>query len=350
MEKLRKNKHNKKIARIIGNIKAGLVSKIFWGRSSWYRRIFHFTILLLTIVIFLTDVSNKLVSKKSSLIQAESVNNIDILLPGGTLTAVEVQDVSVGGIRVFNHVVEEGESLDGLAKKYKISKSTIRWANLKTIGPFSDNIIPGWELKIPSIDGVLYRVQPGDTIWKIANNTNGDAFIIAEMNDLVGPDYELPIGEDIMVPDGKLQNWDGLVTVTEDQLAGAFTDPLSNPKCAGYNFAGGINSYPGHNGVDLAKWDGCPIRSIAAGTVYYAGWEDISGYTVKVDHGGGVKSYYYHGDGEIWVKVGQHVEQGQDLMMMGCTGNCRGPHLHLTIKLNGQIVDPVKYVPIKYNY
>ncbi len=334
---------------LVDALKKRLVNRMFWGRGSLYRNSFQAIMFLLTVMIMLTGILNRFSVTTVSSIHANSEAYSDVFYSGGGAEAVDTSEPGNGGFGVGYHVVKDGDTLEALSAKYKISKNTIRWANLKMIGPFSEHLQVGWILKIPSIEGVLYKVKPEDSIFKIAQNTKGDVFVISEVNNIEPPEYKLPVGQEIFVPDGKLQNWGNDVTVTEASLEGAFEDPLSNPACNGYKFYGGVNSYPGHNGVDVGIAGGCPIRSIAAGTVIYSGWETRSGYTVKVDHGGGLTSYYYHGSGEIWVKKGQYVEQGTDLMMMGCTGNCFGTHLHITIKLKGNLIIPEKYIPFKYN-
>ena len=93
-------------------------------------------------------------------------------------------------------------------------------------------------------------------------------------------------------------------------------------------------------------WPGCPISAIASGKVVYAGWSQYGeGYNVRIDHGGGIVSHYYHGNGDIWVKTGDHVEQGQLIMFMGTTGNSTGVHLHLSLFKDNVAVDPAPYIP-----
>jgi murein DD-endopeptidase MepM/ murein hydrolase activator NlpD len=330
-----------------GLVKNTFVSNFFWGRSNFYRNAFHFGMLTTTIFVVSTGLINRIVQQENSIVLSADTYN-DILNPGIAISASDPLDPKAGLIRLKTHIVEETDTLDSIAKKYNLEKSTVRWANIKLLGPFSDNLELGWELKIPNSDGVLYTVKPTDTIFTIARDLKSDVFVISEINAIEQPDYLMTPGQQIFVPEGKLSSWDSDVNVTEEHLVGAFEDPLIDPACNGYQFYGGIESYPGHNGIDLGYPGGCPINAIAAGTVYYTGWEDVSGYTVKVDHGGGLKSYYYHGNGEIWVKNGEHVEQGQPLMMMGNSGNSRGTHLHLTIRLNNRIIDPEKYIKLKY--
>ncbi|MEO6729384.1 MAG: M23 family metallopeptidase [Candidatus Dojkabacteria bacterium] len=323
------------------------MSRLFWGRDSLYKTIVHSAMIGATAIVFVGGIVTRVESNNAPSVLGISTND-DVLSAGGNIQALESTDT---GNRVKSYTVKEGDTLENVAKKFNLKMETVRWANIKEIGPFTNNIQVGWELKIPYTDGVLYSVKAGDTVYKVAKELSSDVFAISEINNLKEPDYKLTVGEDIMIPDGRLsvQDLGNIVTVTEDNLVGAFIDPLSNPACNGYHYYGGINSYPGHNGVDVGIAGGCPEQAIAAGMVYFSGWEDISGYTVKIDHGGGVHSYYYHGDGEIWVKAGQYVEQGTDLQMMGCTGNCFGTHLHITIKLNGNTIAPEAYIPFKFN-
>ena len=301
-----------------------------------------------TAIVFVGGIITRVESNNAPSVLGISTND-DVLSSGYSVQALSSTD---GANRVTNYTVKKGDTIDSIASKFSLKTETIRWANLKEIGPFTNNIQEGWELKIPYTDGVLYHVKSGDTVYSVAKEMSSDVFAISEINNLKEPDYKLTTGDDIMIPDGRLnvQDIGKVVTVTEDNLVGAFIDPLSDPACTGYHYYGGINSYPGHNGVDVGIPEGCPEQAIAAGMVYYAGWEDYgSGYTIKIDHGGGVHSYYYHGNGEIWVKAGQYVEQGTNLQMMGCTGNCFGTHLHITIKLNGNIIAPEAYIPFKFN-
>lgn len=323
-------------------LKKRIVSRLFWGRSAFYKTFTHSLMIIVTVAMVITGIFNRFAPKT---IATDLSYQGDILTSGTSIETINLEET--GNLtRIKYHEVKEGDTLESIAIQYNLKEDTVRWANIRLIGPFSKNIQVGWQLKIPPFDGVLYRVKEGDTVEKLAADLQSDFFTITELNNLKEPDYKLTVGEDIMIPDGRLRPVD-ITDISQEQLYGAFEDPLSHPACTGYSFYGGIGSYPGHNGVDLGFAGGCPIRAIAAGTVYYTGWEDLSGYTVKIDHGGGLRSYYYHGNGEIWVKNGQYVEQGTDLMMMGCTGNCFGTHLHLTIKLNNQLVDPVKYIPLK---
>ena len=84
----------------------------------------------------------------------------------------------------------------------------------------------------------------------------------------------------------------------------------------------------------------------APGVISYAGYNDGGfGYLVEVDHADGTMTRYAHND-RILVSVGQQVGQGEQISLMGSTGNSTGPHLHFEIHPGGQgAVNPMAYLP-----
>ena len=99
-----------------------------------------------------------------------------------------------------------------------------------------------------------------------------------------------------------------------------------------------------HPGIDIGVPTGTPIHAAAAGTVAIAGPESGYGNYTCIDHGGGLSSCYAHQE-SISASVGQHVSQGQVIGISDCTGLCFGPHLHFEVRVNGQVVDPMGYLP-----
>jgi peptidoglycan DL-endopeptidase CwlO len=98
-----------------------------------------------------------------------------------------------------------------------------------------------------------------------------------------------------------------------------------------------------HYGIDIGVPYGTPIAAAAAGTVIYCGWESGYGNLVVIDHGGNLATAYGH-QSQIAVSCGEHVEQGQTIGYVGCTGHCFGPHLHFEVRINGSPVDPLGYL------
>jgi murein DD-endopeptidase MepM/ murein hydrolase activator NlpD len=97
-----------------------------------------------------------------------------------------------------------------------------------------------------------------------------------------------------------------------------------------------------HLGFDLAVTSRVPIVAANAGTVLNASWLGIYGNCVIVDHGMGVQSLYGHLS-SFDVKVGDTVTKGQIVGRSGMTGLAGGDHLHFTMLVNGQMVNPVEW-------
>lgn len=125
--------------------------------------------------------------------------------------------------------------------------------------------------------------------------------------------------------------------------------PVAGPISSYYGYRispGGIGS-TFHEGVDIAGDYGTPISATAAGTVTQAGWGGGYGYLVEVKHADGIVTRYGH-NSAVLVYEGQHVDQGSMIALMGSTGNSTGPHCHYEVRINGEAVDPMYFLPQSY--
>jgi peptidoglycan hydrolase-like protein with peptidoglycan-binding domain len=148
----------------------------------------------------------------------------------------------------------------------------------------------------------------------------------------------------------RFQRWSGLFP---DGLAGAQTfAALSKPArqlavhlawpvvgLVGSPFGPRGNAF--HPGIDIVAAMGAPVRAAAAGKVRFAAW-NAGGYgnLVIVKIGGGVSAMYAHLS-QIDVRPGQTVAAGQQLGLVGMTGNATGPHLHFEVRIHGAASDPL---------
>jgi murein DD-endopeptidase MepM/ murein hydrolase activator NlpD len=98
-----------------------------------------------------------------------------------------------------------------------------------------------------------------------------------------------------------------------------------------------------HTGLDLRSSTGDPVRATANGTVTTAGWNGGYGNMVELDHGNGFATRYGHMSA-IEVRVGQHVRTGQIVGRVGSTGRSTGPHLHYETRIDGEAVDPQRFL------
>ena len=97
-----------------------------------------------------------------------------------------------------------------------------------------------------------------------------------------------------------------------------------------------------HLGVDLASTEHAPIEAANAGEVLFTGYLGIYGNTVIIDHGLGLASLYAHLS-EIAVREGQPVAPGERLGSSGATGLASGDHLHFSMLVAGQFVNPIEW-------
>ncbi len=97
-----------------------------------------------------------------------------------------------------------------------------------------------------------------------------------------------------------------------------------------------------HTGVDIAAPYGSIIVAADDGVVDAAGWVQVGGRRVCVQHAEGFESCYYHTSAAL-VSIGDHVARGQPIALIGMTGATTGPHVHWEVKENGRIVDPLSH-------
>ena len=119
--------------------------------------------------------------------------------------------------------------------------------------------------------------------------------------------------------------------------------PLTNITLTShYGFQRVYNGVPrsGHNGADIRAANGTKIRAPFAGTVILTGFHYYAGGSVYIDSGNGVITAFFHLS-EINVKKGDKIEKGQVVAKSGSTGRVTGPHLHYSLILAGQFVDPI---------
>jgi murein DD-endopeptidase MepM/ murein hydrolase activator NlpD len=131
--------------------------------------------------------------------------------------------------------------------------------------------------------------------------------------------------------------WDGL-----------FLSPAYNPKWinSGYGDRRYYNDDPHvyfHTGVDYSGGVGLPIKAAAAGVVVFTGPLVVRGNATFIDQGWGVYSAYYH-QSRIDVKVGDRIQPGQVIGLIGATGRVTGAHLHWEVWVDGTQVDPLEWL------
>lgn len=100
-----------------------------------------------------------------------------------------------------------------------------------------------------------------------------------------------------------------------------------------------------HQGTDFRAPLGTAVYAMNSGKVAFAGTLKNYGYTVIIDHGLGLMTFYMHLS-EIKTGKGDSVEEGDLIALSGSTGYSLGPHLHLSVRIDGLTIDPMKFLEL----
>lgn len=227
----------------------------------------------------------------------------------------------------ISYIVQSGDSPFSIALKFGINTETVLWANNLRDG---DLIKPSQQLLILPINGVRIKILAKDSIASLAKKYKGKEEEIRAFNNIYD-DAKLIAGNFIIIPNGEM-------------VSSVRSSPITAPKYAqNKTLVGGLivpttgrnwGRIHGWNGVDVANVCGTPIYASAAGTIILSdgvGWNYGYGKYVMIKHRGNVTTVYGHAS-RLLVNVGDAVEQGQLIALMGTTGRSTGCHLHFEVR------------------
>lgn len=106
----------------------------------------------------------------------------------------------------------------------------------------------------------------------------------------------------------------------------------------------GGRNYEFHAGMDIDGERGDSVMAPANGTILKAGWQGGYGNMIEIDHGNGLTTRYGHLS-KIEVQVGDVINRGQLIGLVGSTGRSTGPHLHYELRLNDKSINPRLLLP-----
>lgn len=273
-----------------------------------------------------------------------------LLLSGNSLIAVtppssfspQILGALVGGIEITEakntiteYIVEPGDSLWSVADKFDISLNTIIWAN-----DLSQNSLlqPGQKLVILPASGILHYVKEKDTVSEIAARYKGKTEKIIAFNNLSG-EGDIYVGDILIIPDGEKPKQSYQYAPSSAPLADSyFICPIA-PPCT---ITQGLHWY---NAIDFSHGKcGEVIYAAAAGEVLKVKLTNstykwaFNGYGnhMTILHPNGVVTYYGHISIAL-VSVGDKVSQGQPIALMGGkpgtpgAGHSTGCHVHFGV-------------------
>jgi murein DD-endopeptidase MepM/ murein hydrolase activator NlpD len=232
----------------------------------------------------------------------------------------------------------------------------------KIINPFAIDSAQGKEFI--ALQGLDNLIEPGYyPIELTIDFGNGETYTFAQTVYVRDSEYlyeKLQVTDKELLDPTKTQpEEDQLKTLTataspEKMWSGTFQSPVEKvfTDCFSSTY-GRRRSYNGsaytyvHNGHDFCGQVGNPIFAPGRGRVVFTGQLFVRGNTTVIDHGWGVYTVYAH-QSEIKVKVGDIVEQGQTIGVVGETGRVTGPHLHWEIWVGNVRVDPYDWLLGEY--
>jgi murein DD-endopeptidase MepM/ murein hydrolase activator NlpD len=258
---------------------------------------------------------------------------------------------------VITYTVVAGDTVYGIAEKFGLHPETILWGNIYALAQGPDKIQPGLVLNILPVDGAYHKWSSGEGLNGVAKfygvtpqdiiDWPGNHLSAATIGNYSAPTIEP--GTMLIIPGGhgEFSDWSApLIPRSNPAVAyvlgpgscgtistgaignGTFVWPTTLHSLSGYHFDPAINHY----GVDFAGHLGSPIYATDGGVVVYAGLNNFGyGNMIVIDHGTGWQSLYGHLS-QINVSCGQSVAQGDEIGLMGSTGNSTGPHLHFELR------------------
>lgn len=132
---------------------------------------------------------------------------------------------------------------------------------------------------------------------------------------------------------------------------GTFMQPVQGPISTQYGmtrYTNGSTVPSRHSGIDIAAGRYSPVHATNNGRVQFAGFLQLTGNTVVIEHGMGLKSLYYHMDSTS-TTTGAMVNKGDEIGKVGSTGYSTGPHLHFCMAVNNVFINPWTAIQKGYN-
>ncbi|HOB11538.1 MAG TPA: M23 family metallopeptidase [Syntrophomonadaceae bacterium] len=251
-------------------------------------------------------------------------------IPAGGSRAVAVDS------QVRYYQVQKGDTLWDISRSFNVDIQT-----LTSINNLNRNSILkiGQTLQIPGSGQRLHVIRPGETMWDIAARYKVSLTSLKAANPSKNP-VNLKINDQLVIPSSTYQ----VAQVTQQPSRGwtytsLFNWPLVGTITSGYGWR--QSGY--HHGIDIAGEIGDPIKACAAGTVTFAGYKSVYGRTVVIEHPDGKETLYAHVQ-TIKVSQGESVARGQVIATVGMTGRTTGPHVHLEVRNNGELCNPLNYL------
>jgi murein DD-endopeptidase MepM/ murein hydrolase activator NlpD len=261
-----------------------------------------------------------------------------------------IQPVSIPSAPLPNHkairyAVQPGDTLDSIARVYGITFRQITWSNPGLRLPLK----AGQWLALPPVPGVVLVVKKDDSPTSLATAYGVDEATVLGFNRIRAP--ELIPGLMIVIPDDPETGPNLTTGLPADPInRGALFCPIQGAKIiqkfgpTSFALEPAASGYVHfHSGVDLLAEYGTPIVAAAGGRVTAAGYADYFGLRVAITDTYGLVEIYAHMS-DVAVHVGDSIQQGKRIGLVGSTGLSVGSHLHLQLEVGGVPTDPTPLI------
>ena len=237
-----------------------------------------------------------------------------------------------------NYTVKSGDNITRISKKFGLSNIS----TLIAVNNISNarKLQVGEVLKIPSTDGLVHTVAKNESLTGIASKYGVSMETLLDVNDL--STSVLKAGQNIFIPGARLDSYSLKMALGE-----LFKCPitakwrLSSPYGYRADPFTGVRKF--HTGMDLAAPTGTPVKASLDGKVVAVSYNQVYGNYVIISHINGYQTLYAHLH-TATVKVGQRLNQGDKLGLVGSTGYSTGPHLHFEVRKDGAAQNPKNYI------
>ena len=236
------------------------------------------------------------------------------------------------------YTVKSGDNITRISKKFGLSNIS----TLIAVNNISNarKLQVGEVLKIPSTDGVIHSVAKNETLTGIASKYGVAVETLLDVNDL--STSVLQAGQNIFIPGARLDTYSLKMALGE-----LFKCPITAKWRLSSAYGNRADPFTGvkkfHTGMDMAAPTGTPVKATLDGKVVAVSFNQVFGNYVIINHINGYQSLYAHLH-TATVKVGQRINQGEKLGLVGSTGYSTGPHLHFTVYKNGKLVNPQELI------
>lgn len=244
----------------------------------------------------------------------------------------------------FAYEVGDGDSLGVIADRFGLTVASLLGSNRQIAN--ANLLQVGEEITVPTRDGVLHEIAPGETLSSVIEYLDADYDeTVALRANRIGDPNLIRAGQTVLFVGGVRPEF-GQNFALFARIQGSLRLPVAYDRITD-RFGVWRERYGRHHwGLDFSASHGTPVTAARQGTVSGVAWDQSYGNWVEIDHADGFKTRYAHLSA-IHVVHGEWVVTGEQIGTVGSTGLSSGPHLHFELLLHGEKTDPEPYLVLR---